>query len=207
MSFADGSRAWLQLLLFSWLKGWVLRISLLHQQTPHNCSNHCVSLKYFLKPLAQKIIKEDRIAHGYTVTVDSTRTCVVLWESNRPPSHRQGGKLPYWDTEMAWAEVRRTREGFLCSTYGVKSQQVNRGSHIEHCKSHVVLGDSWEVKWIPPHTDTKCDYEAIWSNYSKPPEHLSNMGRELWRDASGIPCLLLSHSVFSRHPLSGIDGD
>lgn len=27
---------------------------------------------------------------------------------------------------------------------------------------------------------------------------------ELWRDASGIPCLLLS--VFSRHPLSGIGG-
>lgn len=136
-------------------RGWVLRISLLHQQTPHNCSNRCVSLKYFLKPFAQKIIKEDRIALGYTAIVDSTRTCVVLWELNRPPSHRQGGKLPYWDTEMAWAGVRRTRGRLSLYTYGVKSQHVNRGSHIEHSKSHMVLGDSREVKWIPRHTDTK----------------------------------------------------
>lgn len=26
-------------------------------------------------------------------------------------------------------------EGFLCSTYGVKSQHVKRGSHTEHSKS------------------------------------------------------------------------
>lgn len=100
-SFSAGSR------------GWVLRISLLRQQTPHNCSNRCVSLKYFLKPFAQKIIKEDRIAHGYRAVFDSTRTCLVPWESTSPPSHRQGGKLPYWDSEMAWGGIRRRRKAFF----------------------------------------------------------------------------------------------
>lgn len=127
-SFSAGSRRW------------VLRISLLRQQTPHNCSNRCVSLKYFLKPFAQKIIKEDRIAHGYRAVFDSTRTCLVPWESTSPPSHRQGGN--YHIETVKWLRRNQKTEGFLCRTYGVKPQMSTEEAtqsilnHIWYWETH-----------------------------------------------------------------------
>jgi len=65
-----------------------------------------VSLKYFLKPFAQKIIKEDRIAHGYRAVFDSTRTFLV-------PVHPVTGKGGNYHIEIVKWPEEESEEGRL----------------------------------------------------------------------------------------------
>lgn len=106
----------------------------------------------FLKPFAQKIIKEGRIPHDHTVIVYSTSTGAFPWESNRPPSHRQVENEAYWGYWRGWPEEEsRKTLGFLCSA----SSEITASKVRGYCTQHWNHRQYWE-----PHGKGKADHAA-----------------------------------------------
>lgn len=68
-----------------------------------------MSLKYFLKPFAQKIIKEDRIEMITQLLSIAQDMCSSV-RINQATQSQASGKDYHIDTEMACGGVRRTLE-------------------------------------------------------------------------------------------------